>query len=82
MEPISAIVSGVAEIVSVIGENINLGDKAYFENLKKQGPPMVKDWFAKFRTDYTGQMMYLIFGIFGIIAIGIIAIVVSKKKND
>ncbi len=43
---------------------------------------MVKDWFAKFRTDYTGQMMYLIFGIFGIIAIGIIAIVVSKKKND
>lgn len=74
-------VQGIGQIATVVGENINLSEKSYFGALKQQGPPIIKDWFAKYKTDYTGQMMYLIFGMFAIIGIGIVGIAFSKNKN-
>lgn len=76
---IGQIVTGVADITKTVGDNINLGWKTFQEQLKQEGAPTKKDWFSKFRTDYTTQMLTLAIVIIGVFGLSIIVIAFTKK---
>ena len=76
---IGQIVQGVGNITKTIGDNINIGWKSFNEQLKQEGNPTRKDWFAKFRTDFTTQLLTL--AIVMVSIFGLLIVVMAFTKN-
>ncbi len=78
---IGQIVQGVGDITKTIGDNIGVGWKSFNDQLRQEGTPTKKDWFAKFRTDFTTQLLTLAIVMVSIFGLLIVVMAITKNKK-
>lgn len=68
------------EFGGIIVDNLTLDKSSYLGRLKDQGVPVINDWWAGHKTDFTKQNQTIILALITVIGVLVIAAAISGKK--